>query len=455
MKFTQKVFFITFIFVTICINVIGVIIINNSHMQRINSKIQSNISNIEDLTDILSFYDITDLKTNILKKDNMYYEIRQKDAILFTNLFMDTNEIYEKIEPSEDNIKSIIHNEILFMSVRRADYDIILAEDIHDIFDERRNQINFFMKVSIISSFIMALGLYIIILFFTNRINKLNKMVKRIADGDYSARAKDMGSDEIGNLAIQFNNMAQSVDTTIKEINRVSENRQNFIHNITHEIRTPLTSIIGFSSLIKNERVYTKEDIIEYSSRIYEEGNYINLISQRLMEIVLMDNPNIELENMNISDTISQIIMGMKQKFENVDFYEDITPNIYIDMDKTLLQSLILNITKNAIMSYEQYERKIVIISLEGLPESQVSMKIIDRGKGISNENLKKITEPFYTLNKDRNRQTSGMGLGLPLCIKICDVLNANFKIKSELGNGTCVNIKFKKNHEERNGKRT
>lgn len=443
MKFTQKVFFITFIFVTICINIIGVIIIKNSHTQRIESKMQSNISNIEDITNILSFYDITSLGTNILKKENMYYEIRQGDTILFTNLFMGTDEIYDKIEPSQDNIKSIIHNETIFMSVKRGDYNIILAEDIQDVFEERRNQINFFMKVSIISSFIVALGLYIIILFLTNRINKLNKMVKRIAEGDYSARANNMGSDEIGNLATQFNNMAQSVDTTIKEINRVSENRQNFIHNITHEIRTPLTSIIGFSSLIKNEKVYTKDDIIEYASRIYEEGNYINSISQRLMEIVLMDNPNIELENINMSDTITQIIQSMKQMFEDVDFYEDITPNIYINMDKTLLQSLILNITKNAIMSYKESERKIVIISLEPISEGQISMKIIDRGKGISNENLKKITEPFYTLNKDRNRQTSGMGLGLPLCIKICDVLNANFEIKSELEQGTCVNIKF------------
>lgn len=443
MKFTQKVFFITFIFVTICINVVGVIIINNSHRQRINSKMQSNISNIEDITNILSFYDITSLRANILKKENMYYEIRQGDTILFTNLFMGTDEIYDKIEPSQYNIKSIIHNETLFMSVKSEDYNIILAEDIHDVFEERRNQVNFFMKVSIISSFIMALGLYIIILFFTNRINKLNKMVKRIAEGDYSARANNMGSDEIGNLAIQFNNMAQSVDSTIKEINRVSENRQNFIHNITHEIRTPLTSIIGFSSLIKNEKVYTKQDIIEYSSRIYEEGNYINSISQRLMEIVLMDNPNLELEKINISETISQIVQGMKQKFENVDFYEDITPNIYIDMDKTLLQSLILNIAKNAITAYEENERKIVIISLEKISENQISMKIIDKGRGISNDNLKKITEPFYTLNKDRNRQLSGMGLGLPLCIKICDVLNAKFEIKSEIGQGTCVNIKF------------
>ncbi len=443
MKFTQKIFFITFIFVTICINVIGVIIINNNHKQRIDTKIQSDLSSLYDITDALEFYDVSSLSANLLKKDGMYYEINQDNNIIFTNLFMDTNDIYSKIEPSEHNVQSIICNEILFMSLKKNDYSIILADDLQEIYGERRNQINFFMRVSIISSFIIALGLYIIIYFFTRKINKLNKIVQQIAKGNYSARVEKMGSDEIGNLALQFNNMANSVDETIKEINRVSDNRQNFIHNITHEIRTPLTSIIGFSSLIKNEKVCAKADIIEYASRIYDEGNYINSISQRLMEIVLLDQPNLELENLNISNAVSQIVESMKQNFKGVDFYEDIVPDIFINTDKTLLHSLILNITKNAIMSYKEGERKIVIVCIEKTKHGRVVLKIIDKGKGISSEDLKKIIEPFYTLNKDRNRQISGMGLGLPLCIKICEVLKAKFNIKSELAQGTCVSILF------------
>lgn len=449
MKFTQKIFFITFIFVTICINVIGVIIINNTYKQSIDSRMQSDLSSLYDIADALEFYDVSNLSANLLKKNDMYYEITQDNNIIFTNLLMDIEEIYSKIEPLDQYVQAIIHNEILFMSLKKGEHSIILADDLQELYGERTNQINFFIRVSVISSFIIALGLYIIIYFLTRRINKLNQAVKQIADGDYSARAENLGSDEIGNLALQFNNMASSVDTTIKEINRVSENRQNFIHNITHEIRTPLTSIIGFSSLIKNEKVYTREDIIEYAGRIYDEGNYINTISQRLMEIVLLDNPNLKLEHLNISDTVAQIVQSTKHNFKDVDFYEDITPDIFLNTDKTLLHSLILNIAKNAIMSYNENERKIVIVSVGRMHSGNVILKIIDKGRGISNENLKKIVEPFYTLNKDRNRQTSGMGLGLPLCIKICEVLKANFDIKSEEGKGTCVSIKFEGSYEK------
>lgn len=449
MKFTQKNFFITFIFVTICINVIGVIIINNNHKQRIESKMQSDLTSLYDVSDALEFYDVSSLSANLLKKDDMHYEIVKDNNIIFTNLLMETDEIYKKIVPLEHNVQAIIENEFLFMSLKKDDYSIILGDDLKEIYYERKSQINFFMRVSIISSFIIALGLYILIHLLTRKIDKLNKTVKQIAEGNYSARAEILGRDEIGNLAMQFNNMANSVDATIKEINRVSENRQSFIHNITHEIRTPLTSIIGFSSLIKNGKVYTKEDIIEYASRIYDEGNYINSISQRLMEIVLLDNPNHELEHLNISEAVMQIIQNIKQNFEGVDFYEDIVPDIFIYTDKTLLHSLILNVAKNAIMSYKENDRKIVIVSIEKNKVGKIVLKIIDRGRGISRENLKRIMEPFYTLNKDRNRQTSGMGLGLPLCIKICDVLKASFDIKSELKQGTCVSIRFEGGYEK------
>lgn len=443
MKFTQKIFLITFAFVTISINLIGIIIINNNYQTQIDAKMENNISNIKNISNALKFYNVTEMNVNILKKDNTYYEISDGNNIIYTNLLFDMSEIKEQIEPTEENIKSIISKEILFMSVKAGDYNIIIAENLEDVFVMREEQIYFFIKVSMIFSFIIAFCLYITIYLLTRRIKKLNKAVEKISDGNYSTRVKKLGKDEVGNLAISFNKMAESIENTIEEIETVSENRQNFIHNITHEIRTPLTSIIGYSSLIKNGKIDDKEKIIEYNNKIYEEGNYLNLISERLMDIVLLNNKKVELESINISKTVQEIIESMEFDYKEIKFCKRIESNINFKSDRVLLHSLIVNLVKNAIMSYEENSEKTINIILKQLTSKIIILSIIDKGKGMTEKQLQKITEPFYTLNKDRNRKMSGMGLGLPLCIKICDVLNAELKIESMLGEGTAVNIEF------------
>lgn len=443
MKFTQKIFLITFAFVTISINLIGIIIINNNYRTQLDAKIENNISNIRNISNALKFYDIMDMNVNILKKDNTYYEISNENNIIYTNLLLDMSEIKKQLEPTQECIKSIILDDVLFMSTKVADCNIILAENLEEVFETREEQIYFFIRISMIFSFIIAFCLYIVIYILTRRIKKLNKAVQKIADGNYQTRVKKLGNDEVGSLAISFNKMAESIEKTIDEIETVSENRQSFIHNITHEIRTPLTSIIGYSSLIKNGKIDSKEKMIEYNNKIYEEGNYLNLISERLMDIVLLNNKRIELKSVDISNTIQEIIESMELDYKNVKFYKLIDNNIIFESDKVLLHSLVTNLVKNAIMSYENNSIKIINVILKQLTNEAILLSIIDKGKGMTEEQLQKITEPFYTLNKDRNRKISGMGLGLPLCIKICEVLNAELKIESMLGEGTAVNIEF------------
>ncbi len=454
MKFSQKIFLITFAFVTISINIIGIIIINNNYQTSIKNRIENNKVNIHNIESMLGFYNTSEIDVSFFNKNNTYYEIYYNDIVVFSNIRVDMSEIEGMLNPTENTIEAIIFNDYLFETAKvdlKTDlYTIVIVENIKDIMDIRQEQIYFFIKVSIIFSFIIAFCLYIVIHFLTRRINKLNKTVNKIAKGNYSARVKNLGKDEIGNLAKSFNKMANSVEKNIYEIQRVSENRKNFIHDITHEIRTPLTSIIGYSSLIKNKKVTDIERIQEYNNKIYEEGNYLNSISQRLTDIVLLDNQKVELQKINISETIKEIVESMMYDYKDVKFIQEIQQNIEIESDKVLLHSLVSNLVKNAIMAYENTQNKIVEIVLQKIDENKILLKIIDKGKGMSKEQLQKVTEPFYTLNKDRNRKISGMGLGLPLCIKICKTLNSNLKLESKLGEGTCVNIEFgKEKYEE------
>ncbi len=444
MRFRQKIFLITFIFVTISINLIGIIIINNNHKNLIENRIESNKDKLYSIEKILEFYSTDELNSNLFNTDDTYYEISRDNKIIYTNLPIDKNEIEELIKPTNNKIKAVVSKQILLISLKKDNYEIIIAEDIKDIFENRKEQIYFFIRVSMIFSFVIAFSLYVIIFILTRRIKKLDIVAKQVQKGDYAIRIEKLGKDEIGSLGESFNQMINSVDKNITEIKRVAENRKNFINDLTHEIRTPLTTIIGYSSLIKNGKIKDMKTITEYNNKIYEEGIYLNLISKKLTEIVLLDNKKLELVDTNIVQSITKAIDIIQNSFKDVIFVKNIDESISIKSDEVLLYSLLINILKNGVIACIDKEEKIIEISAKRNMKDNIEIVIKDNGKGMTEEQIKKVVEPFYTLNKDRNRKLSGMGLGLPLCTKICEVLNANFNIESKIGDGTIVTINFK-----------
>lgn len=251
-----------------------------------------------------------------------------------------------------------------------------------------------------------------------------------------------LGNDEIGNVGKSFNNMTQAVQKNIAQIQEISENRKRFIGDLTHEIRTPLTTIIGYSSLIKSKSVTDKKNIYEYNNKIHEEGIYIEKISQKLMDLLLVENGSIEIEEINLSEEMYNIANELQELFKNVKYKITITDDVYVKTDKVLLKSLVLNLVKNAINAYE--ENPIVEIKVNEKRE----IKIVDYGKGIPKAELEKVKEPFYTLSKDRNRTLYGMGLGLTLCIEIVQALKGTLQIESKENEGTMVTIVLGVNDE-------
>ena len=117
--------------------------------------------------------------------------------------------------------------------------------------------------------------------------------------------------------------------------------------------------------------------------------------------------------------------------------YDDIS----ICIDKTLFKSLLYNLIDNAIKASKQGQE----ILLEGFQkEDLIEMRVCDQGIGMSQDQIEKVTEPFYMVDKSRSRKSGGAGLGLALCVEIVKAHCAEFLIKSELGKGTCVFIWIK-----------
>lgn len=479
MKFSQKIFLISFILIIIVINIIGIVMINYTYKLNIEKEIEKSISqtnNIMHELTVYSSYDLSTVANNYLKNGinvDVYIngqrsytnfksedsqiaegllasEDKSKDEGLTTEIdniengLLDTDEDKIKAEKNSANIvenssyieymDSYIINDKLFMKLKRDNYIVITLSSISEANNMKQEQTNFFIELSVISSFIIALFLSITVKFLTRKIKKLDKAVNKVKQGNYNIKLKRLGNDEIGNFGNSFNEMTIAIQDNINKIQEVSENRRQFIGDLTHEIRTPLTSIIGYSSLINNDKVTDNNTIKQYSARIYEEGKYIQQMSERLTEMLLIENGSIKKELINISEEMKIIIEELENLYYNAIFNIQIEENVYKEVDKILLKSLIYNLVKNAIGAYDTTPRIDIYLS-------KYEITIIDYGRGIPEDKIEKIKEPFYTLTKDRNRKISGMGLGLTLCFKIVNIHNWKLNIKSEIEKGTKVTI--------------
>ena len=148
------------------------------------------------------------------------------------------------------------------------------------------------------------------------------------------------------------------------------------------------------------------------------EGVYLNEITEKLMKIIMLGNRDLEFEKINISDVLEEIISGAKDVFKEIRIEAKIHEKVYVKADRELLKALIMNLIKNSSVAYEG-KRGVVKIELS----KDADIRVIDYAKGMSNQELEKVKMPFYTLSKSRNRAKSGLGLGIPLCMKITEAL--------------------------------
>lgn len=453
--------------------------INYTYKLNIEKEIEKSISQTNNIMHELTVYSSYDLSTvaNNYLKNGINVDVYINGQRSYTNFKSEDSQIAEGLLTSEDKSKdegltteidniengilytdedkitaekksanivenssyteymdSYIINDKLFMKLKRDNYIVITLSSISEANNMKQEQTNFFIELSVISSFIIALFLSITVNFLTRKIKKLDKAVNKVKQGNYNIKLKKLGNDEIGNFGNSFNEMTIAIQDNINKIQEVSENRRQFIGDLTHEIRTPLTSIIGYSSLINNDKVTDNNTIKQYSARIYEEGKYIQQMSERLTEMLLIENGSIKKELINISEEIKIIIEELENLYYNAIFNIQIEENVYKEVDKILLKSLIYNLVKNAIGAYDTTPRIDIYLS-------KYEITIIDYGRGIPEDKIEKIKEPFYTLTKDRNRKISGMGLGLTLCFKIVNIHNWKLNIKSEIEKGTKVTI--------------
>lgn len=298
--------------------------------------------------------------------------------------------------------------------------------DLHNI--KFRMGITFFA-----SACIGTLFLLLILKSIVKPLKALSIASMEVAKGNYTVYVEPRTCDEVGQLTQNFNVMVKAIAST-------DALRKDFVSNVSHEFRTPITSIRGFAKLIEADEI-SAEKRLEYSRIIVEESQRLMALSNNLLWLSELESQVIEKESSEFSldEQIRKVILILENDWEkkSIDFILELAPVVYRGKEY-LLEEVWLNLIQNAIkFSGEESAIKIYLYEQDGF----ITVKIIDEGMGIPVENQDKIFERFYKSNPRGSKE--GTGLGLVIVKKIIDMLGGQLSLESKVGFGSQFTIKL------------
>ncbi len=232
----------------------------------------------------------------------------------------------------------------------------------------------------------------------------------------------------------------------ITKLKRLDELRKDFVANVSHEIRTPLTTIKAYAETLKSGIIKDEETQIEFLSTIESETNRMTLLADDLLELSKLDNKKLDLKFGNndiveiINDVIKQNKVTISSKEQTVVFESTNPKMVYCDKDR--MNQVFNNILTNAI-KYGK-EKGTTVIEIEEA-KSFFNITFKDDGMGVPEEDLERIFERFYRVDKARSRQMGGTGLGLAITRQIVEAHNGGIYATSKLGEGTTMHIRLTK----------
>lgn len=281
-------------------------------------------------------------------------------------------------------------------------------------------------------------GIIALVRWVLRPISSLKQSTGLIAAGIYDKRVEIMENDEIGELASHFNQMAAAVERHVEQLRDEADRRTLFMSALTHELKTPITSISGNAQTLLRTRMDDdeREDALV---RIDGECTRIERLSQKLMQlIVLRQNERIPMEAHSVAGLLESVRQSCEEQLKQRGLQLTVESNMgALVMDGDLLSSLLLNLIDNAGKASEP-GGAIELTARDG------TIAVTDHGRGIAPEELGRITQPFYTGDQSRSRKAGGIGLGLALAEEIARLHGARLAFESAPGAGTTAKVIFR-----------
>ena len=277
------------------------------------------------------------------------------------------------------------------------------------------------MRNTVINSSIWVMLAAVIAAYFiteriVNPLRVMTRAAKKFGKGDFSERVQVVGRDEVAQLAIAFNNMADSLDN-------LEGMRNSFLASVSHDLRTPMTTIAGYIEGITSGAI-PPEQHEHYLNIISAEVHRLSRLVSQLLDISRMESGDrkFDFADFDLAELTRLVIISLEQKLEdkNLDVsFDSFDDYVKVRGDKDAIYQVVYNLCHNAIKFADNGGR--FDIKIKRLGEKRIRFSIYDDGQTLGDEDIPQVFDRFYKSDKSRGLDKTGVGLGLYICKTIID----------------------------------
>ena len=335
------------------------------------------------------------------------------------------------------------HSLVVKSVIAAGEEDLFLMArfDLSQVYQAREDQRNLYFSAYIVVVLLGVVMATVLSFAMTRHLHRLTGVVRRIAGGDLSTRSGIQSKDEFGQLSRDFDAMADKLQGNISSLETEMERQERFMGAFAHELKTPMTSIIGFADLLRQGDLdeQTRMMAAEY---IYTEGHRLEKLSFKLLDLILLKKDSLVMRRVLLSAFVEEIekAMAPNLKKKNIRLVCRAEQRRAV-FEPDLVKSLLYNLIDNASKAMD--DGGIIAVKATAIPGG-CQFCVVDNGRGMEEKELARITEAFYRVDKSRSRAQGGAGLGLALCREIVRLHKGEMQFYSQPGKGTQVVVTLK-----------
>lgn len=470
MRFWQKTFIVVLTVFIIAFNLCMVLVMHFSYNEELRNikmralgEVHFIVSSISNEISARSTLELSDWDETIEKVVANYIEYYAKqgiqlafgidDEVIASSFNKESEDFAIKMEVSYGKQKVAMERAKDYKKIIVAttfmepneEYKIYYGYAMDEVERARKDLLVMMISIDGVMSILIAIVLFVVLTYLTNPLMELSDMTEQMAQGNYSERVNIKGKDEVALLGHKFNRLGKIIEDQIEELKLENEKKQLLIDNMAHELRTPLTSISGYAEYMKVAPL-NEDERIESLDYIMSETKRLEKLSKTVLQMADLRESQLEVGRISIDEMISQI----EGLFHKQKLYKNVTLEMtsfidFMEGNDMLIESLLINLIENGMRACLE-NGKVEVTFSKGMRENnepQVEIVVKDNGIGMSEEELSKISEPFYRIDKARSRKAGGVGLGVSLCYQIVEAHKGKISYTSKVNQGTYVKVEL------------
>lgn len=398
-----------------------------------------------------------------IEKEGVKIAVRKGDSISYASKEFESSTLTEALPKFESaNINSRGTTELGDTFYRYVKFDFYFPQKEEGSIFVLKKQSSFvdltqklfpILFISLLLLAILLIGLlsYLVSRSVIKPIFVLKDATEKIKEGNLDFQIPVTSHDEIGQLNQGFEEMRKKLKESIEMQTQYEENRKELISNISHDLKTPITSIIGYVEGIKDGVANTPEKMDKYLTTIHTKARHMDTLIDELFLFSKLDLNRVPFQfetvelNMFMQELIEEMQMDLSKEGIEINLQLHASP-LYVTADCEKINRVISNLIHNSVKYMDKEEKKITVtVSSDN---NKVIVKVMDNGSGIESDTLPYIFERFYRAEQSRNSSTGGSGLGLAIAKQIVEEHGGDIWAESKLGEGTSIFFSLKKVQE-------